>query len=156
MSVKSQFLKKLQSRHPTSAASNNKSQIDIATFRWGMEQLQAQMDTWLMETGLNAQTLTASMMDLLVEGGAFEIPAIVLHYEDRVIKFMPIFLYGQGVMGCVEATLHTGKSVIALGRLFMRAGHVSDWTFTPPGSLSHAGDVFDEETFYHLIAGLLP
>ena len=25
-----------------------------------------------------------------------------------------------------------------------------------PGSLSHTGDVFDEETFYHLIAGLLP
>ena len=70
MSVKSQFLKSCESRHPTSAASNNKSQIDIATFRWGMEQLQAQMDTWLMETGLNAQTLTASMMDLLVEGGA--------------------------------------------------------------------------------------
>ncbi|HGM6664144.1 TPA: hypothetical protein ACKQC7_000800 [Serratia marcescens] len=156
MSVKSQFLKKLQSRHPTSAASSNKSLTDIATFRWRMEQLQAQMDRWLMDTGLNAQTLTASMMDLLVEGGAFEIAAIVLHYDDRAIKFMPIFLYGQGVTGCVEATLHTGKTVISLGRLYMRAGHVSDWTFAPAGSLSRTVDVFDEETFYHLIAGLLP
>jgi hypothetical protein len=63
---------------------------------------------------------TASVTDLLVEGGAFDIPGIVLHYDDRSVTFTPVFLYGQGVTGCVEAAFHTKGSISSLGRLFMR------------------------------------
>ncbi|NIY45958.1 hypothetical protein [Cedecea colo] len=156
MSVKSQFLKKLQTRQPAPASSVSKSQADIAEFRLRMGQLQEQMDEWLMDTGLNVEPLSASVTDLLVEGRAFEIAAILLRYGDRVVKFVPVFLYGQGVTGCVEATFHDGGHVTSLGRLFMRSGTVSDWAFTPPGALSRPGQGFDESTFFGLILALLP
>ncbi|WP_423191377.1 hypothetical protein [Citrobacter koseri] len=41
------------------------------------------------------EKLIVSVTDLLVEGGAFDISGIVLCYDDRVVKFMPVFLYGQ-------------------------------------------------------------
>ncbi len=47
MSVKSQFLKKLQARQPAPASSVSKTQADIAEFRLRMTQLQEQMDAWL-------------------------------------------------------------------------------------------------------------
>lgn len=156
MSVKSQFLKKLQARQPAPVPAVSKSQADIAEFHLRMTLLQEQMDTWLEGTGLNVDTLSTSVTDLLVEGGAFDISAIVLHYDDRSVKFVPIFLYGQSVTGCVEVTFLTGGQVTSLGRLFMRSGTVSDWTFTPPGALSHPGQVFDESTFFGLILVLLP
>lgn len=40
---------------------------------------------------LNVETLTVSATNLLV-GGA----GILMHYDDRTVKFMQIFLYGQG------------------------------------------------------------
>lgn len=89
-------------------------------------------------------------------GGAFEITGIVLCYDDRAVKFVPVFLYGQGVTGCVEATFHNGERVTSLGRLFMRSGTVSDWTFSPPGALSRPGQDFDESAFFGLILSLLP
>ncbi|MCZ4060582.1 hypothetical protein O3W44_17955 [Pantoea sp. LMR881] len=119
MSVKSQSLKKLQTRQPAPASSVSKSQDDIAAFRLRITQLQEQMDAWLVGTGLNVESFTASVTDLLVEGGAYKIFALVLHYDDRVVKFVPVFLYGQGVTGCVEATFHKGGHVTSLGRLFM-------------------------------------
>jgi hypothetical protein len=67
---------------------------------------------------------------MLVEGGAFEISGIVLRYDNRAVKFMPIFLYGQGVAGCVEVTFFRVQ-VISQGRLFMRVGSANDWIFTP-------------------------
>jgi hypothetical protein len=130
MSVKSQFLKKLQARQPAPVPAISKSQADIAEFRQRMAQLQEQMDAWLTDTGLNVEPLTVSVPDLLVEGGAFEISGIVLRYDSRAVKFMPIFLYGQGVAGCVEVTFFPGK-VISQGRLFMRVGSANDWIFTP-------------------------
>lgn len=156
MSVKSQFLKKLQARQSAPALPGGKSQADIAEFRLRMEQLQEQMGEWLVGTGLNVETLTASVTDLLVEGGAFDISGIVLRYENRTIKFMPVFLYGQGVTGCVETTFHAGGHVTSLGRLFMRTGNVSNWTFNPQSALSRPGNIFDEDAFFHLIASLLP
>ncbi len=156
MSVKSQFLKKLQARQSAPALPGGKSQADIAEFRLRMEQLQEQMGEWLVGTGLNVETLTASVTDLLVEGGAFDISGIVLRYENRTIKFMPVFLYGQGVTGCVEANFHNEGLVTPLGRLFMRSGTVNKWTFTPPGALSPSGQGFDESTFFGLILALLP
>lgn len=156
MSVKSQFLKKLQDRKPAPAPFATRSQADIAKFHLKMTQLQEQMDTWLVDTGLKAETLSTSVTDLLVEGGAFDIAGLVLRVDDRAVKFTPVFLYGQGVTGCVEVTFHAEGCVTSLGRLFMRAGHFSDWTFTPPEALLRTGQPFDEDTFFGLIFALLP
>ncbi|EGT5658837.1 hypothetical protein NGI06_07150 [Citrobacter braakii] len=156
MSVKSQFLKKLQARQSAPVSFTSKTQADIAEFRLRITQLQEQMDAWLVDTGLNVESFTVSVTDLLVEGGAFEITGIVLCYDDRAVKFVPVFLYGQGVTGCVEATFHNGERVTSLGRLFMRSGTVSDWTFSPPGALSRPGQDFDESAFFGLILSLLP
>ncbi|HFQ7237834.1 TPA: hypothetical protein ACPEW4_002232 [Citrobacter braakii] len=156
MSVKSQFLEKLQARQSAPASSVSKSQVDIAEFCLRITQLQEQMDAWLEGTGLNVEMLSTHVTDLLVESGAFEIDGIVLRYENRSVKFIPVFLYGQGVTGCVEITFHDGTHMTSLGRLFMRSGSVNDWTFTPPGALSCPGQGFDESTFFDLILALLP
>ncbi|EBH6783560.1 TPA_asm: hypothetical protein G0D46_22955 [Salmonella enterica subsp. enterica serovar Java] len=156
MSIKSQFLEKLQARQSAPASSVGKSQTDIAEFRLRMAQLKEQVDAWLVGTGLNVETLSTSVMDLLVEGGAFEIDALVLRIDDRSVKFVPVFLYGQGVTGCVEVNFHNGGLVTPLGRLFMRSGTVKNWTFVPPGVLSRPGQGFDESTFFGLILALLP
>ena len=156
MSVKSQFLEKLQTRQSAPASSVSKTQADITEFCLRMTQLQELMDAWLVDTGLNVDTLNTPVTDLLVEGGRFDIVALVLRIDDRSVKFVPAFLYGQGVTGCVEVTFHNGGLVTPLGRLFMRSGSVSDWTFTPPGVLSRPGQRFDESTFFGLILALLP
>lgn len=57
-----------------------------------MTQLQEQMDAWLVGTGLNVETLSTSVTDLLVEGGAFDITGIVLRVDDRLVKFVPVFM----------------------------------------------------------------
>ncbi|WP_162286786.1 hypothetical protein [Pantoea stewartii] len=155
MSVKTQFLKKLQARQPAPVTFTSKTQTDIAEFRLRMTQLQEQMDTWLADTGLNVEALPASVTDLLV-GGAFDMSAAVLRYDERSVKFIPVYLYGLGVTGCVEATFHNGGLVTPLGRLFMRSGTVNNWTFVPPGALSPSGQAFDESTFFGLILALLP
>lgn len=156
MSVKSLFLKKLQARQPAPVSSPDKHQAGIAEFRLRMAQLQEQMDAWLAGTGLKAETFTVSVTDLLVEGGMFEMTGIALCYEERTVKFTPLFLYGQGVTGCVGATFHAGEHVTSLGRLCMRSGTVSDWTFNPPGALSRPEQGFDESTFFGLLLALLP
>jgi len=154
MSVKAQFLKKLQARQPAPVSFTSRSLADIAEFRLRITQLQEQMDTWLLDTGLNVETFAASVTDLLVEGGAFDISGIVLRIDDRAVKFVPVFLYGQGVTGCMEVTFHDGGNVMLLGRLFMRSGTVSDWTFTQPGALFRPGKIFDESAFFSLILAL--
>ena len=156
MSVKSQFLKKLQARQPVPVSFASKTQADIAEFRQRITQLQELMDAWLVDTGLTVEAFMASVTDLLVEGGAFDIAGIVLRVEDRAIKFMPLFLYGQGVTGCVEVTFHDGERMTPLGRLFMRSGIENDWTFAPSGALARPGQSFDESTFYGLGLVLLP
>lgn len=50
MSVKSQFLKKLQTRDPVPASFTSKTQADIAEFCLRMTQLQRLMDAWLEGT----------------------------------------------------------------------------------------------------------
>jgi len=156
MSVKSRFLEKLQTRQSAPASSVSRSQADIAEFCLRMAQLQAQMNAWLVGTGLNMEMVRTSVTDLLVEGKVFDIGALVLRIDDRSVKFVPAFLYGQGVTGCVEATFHDGGRVTPLGRLFMRSGTVKKWTFTPPGALSVSGQGFDESTFFDLILVLIP
>ncbi|MEZ6875927.1 hypothetical protein [Enterobacter sp. KBR-315C3_2022] len=156
MSVKAQFLKKLQARQPAPVSFTSKTLADIAEFRLRMTKLQEQMDAWLESTGLSVEAYSTSVTDLLVEGRVFDIDALVLRIDDRSVKFVPVFLYGQGVTGCVEATFHNGGLVTPLGRLFMRSGTVNNWTFTPSGALSHHGQVYDESTFFGLILALLP
>lgn len=156
MSVKSQFLKKLQARQPVPVPAISKSQADIAEFRQRMAQLQDEMDAWLTDTGLKVEPLSVSVPDLLVESGAFDISGIVLRYGSRAVNFMPIFLYGQGVAGCAEVTFFTGCSAISQGRLFMRVGSVNDWIFTPPDTSPQSGQLFDEGIFFGLILALLP
>ncbi|MDF7785848.1 hypothetical protein P4910_10095 [Pantoea stewartii] len=156
MSVKTQFLKKLQARQPAPVTFTSKTQADIAEFRLRMTQLQEQMDAWLEGTGLSVEAYSTSVTDLLVENGTFEITALVLRIDERSVKFIPVYLYGQGVTGCVEATFHNGGLVTPLGRLFMRSGTVNNWTSVPPGALSPSGQAFDESTFFGLILALLP
>ncbi len=121
-----------------------------------MAQLQEQMDAWLEGTGLNVETLTTSVTDLLVEGGAFEVTGIVVCVYDRSVKFTPVFLYGQGVTGCVEVTLHPEGCITSPGRLFMRAGQLNDWSLTQPGAFALPGQRFDESAFFGLLSSLLP
>ena len=156
MSVKSQFLKKLHARQQTTTPFISKSQADIAAFRLQMDKLLLQMHSWLAGTGLEPESLMTSITDLLVEGGAFDIAGIVVRYDERAIKFMPIFLYGQGVTGCVEVTLHDNSLLTSLGRLFIRNGRVSGWVFSSPEALSRAEKLFDESTFFTLILALMP
>lgn len=47
------------------------------------------MDAWLVGTGLNVETLSTSVTNLLVEDGTFEIAALVLRIDDRSVKFVP-------------------------------------------------------------------
>jgi hypothetical protein len=69
MSVKSQFLEKLQTRQSAPASSVSKTQADITESCLRMTQLKELMDAWLVDTGLNVETLNTPVTDLLVEGG---------------------------------------------------------------------------------------
>lgn len=102
---------------------------------------------WLVDTGLSVEAFTASVTDLLVEGGAFDISGIVLRVDNRAVKFVPVFLYGQGMTGCMEVTFHDGGNVTSLGRLFMRSGTTNNWIFTPPCTLSRPGSVLTKVHF---------
>lgn len=156
MSVKSQFLKKLQARQLAASPFARKCQADIAEFRLRMTQLYEQIGEWLMGTGLQAEILTVSVRDLLVDSGTFEIPSIVLRYEDRVVKFMPIFLYSQGITGCVDVALCLGGKSTAQGRLFMRTGNQTNWTLSISGNPAASCAALSEETFFKIIGDLLP
>lgn len=74
MPVKSQFLKKLKARQSASVPTVSKSQVDIAEFHHRMTQLQEQMDAWLEGTGLNVETFSVSVTDLLVGAGLLRLP----------------------------------------------------------------------------------
>ncbi|MHC0026613.1 hypothetical protein [Enterobacter vonholyi] len=156
MSLKSQFLKQLQARQSVPVPSATRCQADIAEFHLRMTLLQEQMDTWLDGTGLNVGTFSVSVTDLLAEVRAFDIAGIVLRIDDRAVKFTPVFLYGQGVVGCVDVTLHAEGVITSLGRLLMRAGQLNDWRLTYPGEPALPGEHFDEGAFFGLILSLLP
>lgn len=155
MSAKTQFLKKLYAQSVIPPFSD-KTQADIAAFYRAMEQLQDQMVEWLAETGIQPESATVPVTDLLVESGAFDIPGMTLRYEKRRLTFIPLFLYGHGVTGCVEASLYSDGKVTPLSRLFMRAGNAPGWSCTRTGSLSRPERSFDENTFFELMEGLLP
>ncbi|NTZ38304.1 hypothetical protein EXW94_11195 [Enterobacter sp. JMULE2] len=156
MSLKLQFLDKLQTRQSAPASSVSKSQADIAEFHLRMTLLQEQMDAWLDGTGLKVGTFSVCVTDLLAEVGAFDIDGIVLRVDDRAVKFTPVFLYGQSVVGCVDVTLHAEGCITSVGRLFMQAGQLNDWRLTQPGAPALPGEHFDEGAFFGLILSRLP
>ena len=156
MSAKALFLKKLQEQHPRSVAFDTKAEADIATFRQRISQLQESMETWLNGTEIRTEATTTSLIEFLIGGSTFSVPGITLHYGKRSIGFTPIFLYGQGVTGCIEVCLYSTDEIRPLYRLFMRSGERDDWTWCSAGTLSGNPAWFDEEAFFTMIAPLLP
>ncbi|HEY1847218.1 MAG TPA: hypothetical protein VGH05_20515 [Buttiauxella sp.] len=156
MSAKERFLQKLQQHRAVPGSYESKSQADIAAFRQRMGQLQADIEGWLEGTGVRIESTTVSLVELLVDNRSFDIPGIELRLENRIVKFTPVFLYGQGVTGCVEASLCADGKVQPLSRLFMRSGENINWTCTPPTAISGLRRAFNEDAFFEIIEGLLP
>jgi len=156
MSAKAQFLKKLQAQRPRSTAFDTKAEADIATFRQRISLLQESMETWLVGTEIRTEATAISMIEFLIGGSAFSVPGIALHYAQRSIQFSPVFLYGQGVTGCIEVCLTADGKISPLYRLFMRCGEQDNWTWCPAGAQNGNPARFDEEAFFTMIAPLLP
>lgn len=156
MSAKSRFLKKLQEQHPRSRSIGSKNLADIAAFRQQMTELKSQMEKWLTGTGITVDETSVSLVEMLAGGRAFSVPGIQLCYENRIVKFTPVFLYGQGVTGCVEMALCTQGLITPLYRLFMRSGKEVNWTYAIAGNMSPPHIVFNEDAFFNMISALLP
>ncbi|GAB2947046.1 hypothetical protein [Hafnia psychrotolerans] len=156
MSAKTHFLKKLQALQSSCPTFDSKTEADIAAFRQRLTQLHTRMDAWLKETGICIEGTSVSLIDLLVGQRAFEVLGIILCYENRTITFTPLFLYGQGVTGCVEVNLCAEGSMTPICRLFMRAGRRTEWCCTRASLLSGPVHEFDEEAFFATLEGLLP
>lgn len=155
MSAKARFLKKLQDKSPGRGVFENKGQADIAEFQQQMNQLQENMTTWLTDTGIETNSTNVSLVEFLLGGRMFNIPGIQLRYENRTVKFTPVFLYGQGVTGCVEATLCAEGTTTPLCRLFMRCAEHDSWTWRPVGWSTRPGEAFNEDVFFNVVEGLL-
>jgi hypothetical protein len=156
MSAKERFLKKLQDSQPRSGSFDNKGQADIAEFRQRMSTLQENMEEWLTDTGIRVENTSVSLVECLIGGKSFSVPGIQLQYEDRKVKFTPVFLYGQGVIGCVEASLCTQGDLTVLCRLFMQSGENRQWTWRPANAFTGPGGMFGEDAFFELVERLLP
>lgn len=156
MSAKARFLQKLQDSQIRNGVPENKSQADIAEFRKRMSQLQEKLEAWLTDTGIRTESTTVSLVELLTGGRAFSLPGIHLSYENRKVKFTPVFLYGQGVTGCVEVSLRNDNNVTPLCRMFMRSAESTDWTWSPSGMATGHRREFGEDAFYDMVEGLLP
>lgn len=156
MSAKTRFLQKLQDKQPRTDTYASKGQADLATFCQRLDVLQENTETWLAETGITLITRHCTLTEMLISNRAFTVPCFELHYENRVVKFTPVFLYGQGVTGCVDVTLAAGEPASVLCRLFMRSVESQNWTYTAARKPDGQRMTFDEEAFFTVIAPLLP
>lgn len=156
MTAKARFMNKLQAQQPRPRGFENKGQADIAEFRLRMSQLYEQIETWLTDTGIQTESRVVSLIELLIGGRAFQVPGILLRYQNRTITFTPVFLYGQGVTGCVEVSLCADGHTTPLCRLFMRAGKDVDWTVGEADAATGRRAPFGEEAFFSTIEPLLP
>ena len=156
MSAKARFLKKLQEQHPRSRAFDSKSEADIAEFCERMGQLQETMERWLTDTGISAEAVSVLLVEFLIGGRAFNVPGIHLRYENRMMKFTPVFWYGQGVVGCVEVTLCAQGQITSMYRLFMRSSDDVSWTCSVSGNMAAPRVTFNEDAFFDMIGALLP
>lgn len=154
MSAKSRFMNKLQDQKARD--SDNRAEADIAAFRLRINQLQETMETWLAGTEIRITTFSTSLVEFLIGGGTFAVPGIELRYQQRSLRFTPIFLYGQGVTGCVEVSLCLAGANQPLYRLFMRKGSLDAWSWLPVRRLSRQSSLFDEEAFFTMLEPLLP
>lgn len=155
MSAKARFMKKLQ-QQTRSRAYDSKSQADIAEFCERMGKLQETMENWLTDTGISVEAVSVSLVEFLIGGNTFSVPGIHLRYENRVVKFTPIFLYGQGGVGCVEVTLCMQGQIASLYRLFMRSSNDVSWTWSVSGNRAAPRVAFNEDAFFEMIGALLP
>lgn len=157
MSAKARFMKKLQEQQPCHNGFANKGEADIAEFCQRMDQLQAQMTEWLDQTNIRIESSPALLSECLIGGKTFNVPAISLFYEERKIKFTPVFLYAQGVTGGVDVTFCPEGRAIPLRRLFMRSTEDSkNWTCNPADRPAASRSPFNEDTFFETIDCLLP
>lgn len=154
MSAKARFLNKLQGQKARDA--DNRAEADIAAFRQRAGKLQETMETWLAGTDIRITAFNTSLVEFLTGGGTFSVPGIELRYQQRCIRFTPIFLYGQGVAGCTEVSLSIAGEIKPLYRLFMRCGHQDAWSWLPADQLSRQSNLFDEDAFFTMIEPLLP
>lgn len=155
MSAKARFIKKLQEQRPYRGTYDTKYAADIAEFQLRTGQLQDDMTAWLTDTGIGIESIPVSVVELLAGGTAFNVTGIVLGYENRKVKFTPVFLYGQGVTGCVEVSLCVDGNVTPLYRLFMRSGKDVNWTWSSARSATGRRG-FCEDVFFDMIVDLLP
>lgn len=156
MSAKARFLKKIQERQSHRGPYDTKYAADIAEFQRRTVQLQDDMATWLKDTGVSIESIPVSVVELLAGGTAFNVTGIVLGYENRKVKFTPLFLYGQGVTGCVEVSLCIDGGVTPRYRLFMRSGEEANWAWSSVQSATVRRDAFCEDAFFDMIVDLLP
>jgi len=156
MSAKEKFLQKLKAQRPRSGEYKNRGLADIAEFRQRMGLLHEEMESWLRETGIGIASVPVSLTELLVGAEAFSVPGIMLRFDKRMMKFTPVFLYGQGVTGCVEVTVCVDGNATPLCRLFMRSGNDVNWTGKPAGASAGSRHSFGEDEFFTLLEHLLP
>ncbi|PKH22392.1 hypothetical protein CIG19_13910 [Enterobacterales bacterium CwR94] len=156
MSAKARFLQKLQDNNPRIDPNASKGQADLAAFQLRLEALQGIIDDWLEGTGIAIANGHCLLTEMLIGSSAFTVPCFELHHENRVVKFTPIYLYGQGVTGCVEVTLIADGKVSVLGRLFMRSAESQNWTYTSAHLAGQSRKTFDEEAFFTVIEPVLP
>lgn len=156
MSAKTNFFKKLQAQQASTRETNSKGEADIEAFRRGLGALEENVVAWLSGTGIQVSEESCALTEMLISNAAFTAPCFSLHYEHRTVKFTPLFLYGQGVTGCVEVTLAAGGRAASLCRLFMRSAENPVWTYIPAGTPGGQRAVFDEDAFFRMIESLLP
>ncbi|BDH45601.1 hypothetical protein TUM12370_16450 [Salmonella enterica subsp. enterica serovar Choleraesuis] len=156
MSAKERFLKKLQDVQPHTETYSNKGQADLAAFRQRVEQLRESATNWLTGTEIGLTEGSCTMTEMLISNAAFTISCFSLHFQNREVKFTPLFLYGQGVTGCVEVTLNTGEHTSRLARLFMRSAESLEWSYILVKRSGGLRKVFNEESFFAVIEPLLP
>ncbi|MCX8955744.1 hypothetical protein [Erwinia psidii] len=156
MSAKLHFLQKLQAQQAPARNINVKSEADIAAFHRGMGALQESVVTWLAGTGIRVSEKSSALTEMLISNAAFMVPGFELHFERRAVKFTPLFLYGQGVTGCVEVTLVADGQTACLCRLFMRSAESPGWTYTPVCKPCGLRAMFNEDAFFRVIESLLP
>lgn len=156
MSAKARFLHKLQEKQPRTNTHVSKGYADMAEFRQRLGTLRESIDSWLTGSGIRVIESHCSFTENLIGSAVFTMPAIELHFENRIVRLTPSFLYGQGVTGCVDVTLIADEQRAVLGRLFMRSAESTDWTCTTSLSAARNRIVMEEDTFFELITPLLP
>ncbi|WP_330985508.1 MULTISPECIES: hypothetical protein [Enterobacterales] len=155
MTAKAQFLKKLQEQKSRKGASTGSNQADITEFRQRIGELQENMEAWLAGTGIGIESTAVSLIEYLIGGKAFNVPGILLRYENKTVEFTPVFLYGQGVTGCMEVIFCADRNSTSAYRLFMRSSENTRWTWGPTGPGWMPRCEFNEDVFFDMVSRLL-